>query len=37
MEIVHEPSGLDDFVLTAMEASRRESLSFPRRRERRPS
>ncbi len=27
MEIVHEPSGLDDFVLTAMEASRRESLS----------
>src|SRR3954468_8117389 len=27
MEIVHDPSGLDDFVLTAMEASRRESLS----------
>ena len=27
MEIVHEPSGLDNFVLTAMEASRRESLS----------
>ncbi len=27
MEIVHEPSGLDAFVLTAMEASRRESLS----------
>ncbi len=27
MEIVHEPSGLDKFVLTAMEASRRESLS----------
>src|SRR6185503_18178065 len=27
MEIVHDPSGLDDFVLRAMEASRRESLS----------
>jgi len=27
MEIVHDPSGLDNFVLTAMEASRRESLS----------
>jgi carbamoyl-phosphate synthase large subunit len=27
MEIVHDASGLDDFVLTAMEASRRESLS----------
>ncbi|HEY4187407.1 MAG TPA: carbamoyl-phosphate synthase large subunit [Polyangia bacterium] len=27
MEIVHDPSGLDDFVLAAMEASRRESLS----------
>jgi carbamoyl-phosphate synthase large subunit len=27
MEIVHEPSGLDDFVVRAMEASRRESLS----------
>ncbi|MEO5769722.1 MAG: carbamoyl-phosphate synthase large subunit [Polyangia bacterium] len=27
MEIVHEPSGLDAFVLRAMEASRRESLS----------
>jgi carbamoyl-phosphate synthase large subunit len=27
MEIVHDPSGLDSFVLTAMEASRRESLS----------
>jgi carbamoyl-phosphate synthase large subunit len=27
MEIVHEPSGLDNFVLKAMEASRRESLS----------
>ncbi|MES1205600.1 MAG: carbamoyl-phosphate synthase large subunit [Pseudomonadota bacterium] len=27
MEIVHSPEGLDDFVLTAMEASRRESLS----------
>jgi carbamoyl-phosphate synthase large subunit len=27
MEIVHDPSGLDKFVLTAMEASRRESLS----------
>jgi len=27
MEIVHEPSGLDAFVLTAMEASHRESLS----------
>jgi carbamoyl-phosphate synthase large subunit len=27
MEIVHEPSGLEQFVLTAMEASRRESLS----------
>jgi carbamoyl-phosphate synthase large subunit len=27
MEIVHDPSGLDDFVLTAMEASRRESLA----------
>jgi carbamoyl-phosphate synthase large subunit len=27
MEIVHEPSGLEQFVHTAMEASRRESLS----------
>ena len=27
MEIVHEPSGLEHFVHTAMEASRRESLS----------
>ncbi len=27
MEIVHDPSGLDQFVFTAMEASRRESLS----------
>src|SRR3954447_777712 len=27
MEIVHDPSGLAQFVLTAMEASRRESLS----------
>jgi carbamoyl-phosphate synthase large subunit len=27
MEIVHEPSGLEHFVLTAMEASRRESLA----------
>jgi carbamoyl-phosphate synthase large subunit len=27
MEIVHDPSGLDNFVLTAMEASRRESLA----------
>jgi carbamoyl-phosphate synthase large subunit len=27
MEIVHEPSGLAEFVVTAMEASRRESLS----------
>ncbi|HEY2900535.1 MAG TPA: carbamoyl-phosphate synthase large subunit [Polyangia bacterium] len=27
MEIVHDPSGLAEFVLTAMEASRRESLS----------
>ena len=27
MEIVHDPSGLDSFVLRAMEASRRESLS----------
>jgi carbamoyl-phosphate synthase large subunit len=27
MEIVHDPSGLAHFVLTAMEASRRESLS----------
>jgi carbamoyl-phosphate synthase large subunit len=27
MEIVHDPSGLDNFVLRAMEASRRESLS----------
>ena len=27
MEIVHEPSGLAQFVLTAMEASRRESLA----------
>ena len=27
MEIVHDPSGLEHFVFTAMEASRRESLS----------
>jgi carbamoyl-phosphate synthase large subunit len=27
MEIVHDPSGLEQFVLTAIEASRRESLS----------
>ncbi|HEX2660043.1 MAG TPA: carbamoyl-phosphate synthase large subunit, partial [Polyangia bacterium] len=27
MEIVHDPSGLDNFVTKAMEASRRESLS----------
>src|SRR5205085_7406810 len=27
MEIVHDPSGLAQFVLTAMEASRRESLA----------
>ena len=27
MEIVHDPSGLEHFVYTAMEASRRESLS----------
>jgi carbamoyl-phosphate synthase large subunit len=27
MEIVHDPAGLDEFVLTAMEASRRESLA----------
>ncbi|HVR62909.1 MAG TPA: carbamoyl-phosphate synthase large subunit, partial [Polyangia bacterium] len=27
MEIVHDPSGLAEFVLTAMEASRRESLA----------
>jgi carbamoyl-phosphate synthase large subunit len=27
MEIVHDPSGLEHFVLTAMEASRRESLA----------
>jgi len=27
MEIVHDPSGLDNFVMKAMEASRRESLS----------
>ena len=26
MEIVHDPSGLEHFVYTAMEASRRESL-----------
>jgi carbamoyl-phosphate synthase large subunit len=27
MEIVHDPSGLEQFVMTAIEASRRESLS----------
>ena len=27
MEIVHDASGLEHFVLTAMEASRRESLA----------
>ena len=32
MEIVHDPSGLAQFVLTAMEASRRESLASRARR-----